>query len=139
MRKFYTCPIIAAYMARYFEIKYIVEYEIRGKDISGFRWKKIKHIILGNFETILSRFINGTKKKNYKIYIAEESLPIFEPKEDDIGQYIDDEDEDLTKFARCDGEDFVERDGTTHPAKWYKIIKRNNLHFFQPQEENDKF
>jgi hypothetical protein len=116
-RRYFTCPIQAIYMAKEFGVVYIVGDQA--------------HYSCNDF---LSHTFNHLNRRE-KFYVAEVSESIFEQKKGDIG--IRQEDEYIAIAKAQEFEDFEENNGTVSPSRHWKIIMRNNKHFFMGELENE--
>lgn len=116
-RRYFTCPIKALYMAKEFGVMYIVG------DQAHYSYKDF-----------LDHTFNHLNRRE-KFYVATESEAIFEQKKGDIG--IQQEHGYLAIAKAQEFEDFEATDGSISPSHYWKIIMRDNKHFFMGELENE--
>lgn len=96
-----------------------------------------------NFDTALGVQIKDLELKDLlcidwviKAFVAPKSESIFEQKKGDIG--IQQDNGYLAIAKAQEFEDFEENNGTVSPSHYWKIIMRDNKHFFMGELENEK-
>lgn len=122
-RRYFTCPIQALYMIKEFGVKFILEDEEQLRSFLGVGLSEEKE----TFEEKL--------RIKSKYFIAKESEHIFEQKKGDIG--IQQDNGYLAIAKAQEFEDFEENNGTISPSHYWKIIMRDNKHFFIGELENE--
>lgn len=110
-RRYFTCQIQCLYMMKEFGIKFDI--------------RQPEHI-----ESLVEELENVKK-----IYVSLESEKIFEQKKGDIG--IQQDNGYLAIAKAQEFEDFEENNGTISPSHYWKIIMRDNKHFFIGELENE--
>lgn len=114
---FYSCPIIASYMSKYFGVKF-------SKGIEPFT----VHVLDEGINTAREFHIDCYDHK--KIYIHLDSLPIFEIKKGDLVKDLDNEYQNVWEDHKGLGIDTSY--GTAAPLGC-EIIQRNGKQFFTPE------
>ena len=138
MKKFYTDPLQAAYMVREFGVRFVpnvkgynhasIDLTIRGDTNENITWLMVD----GELDGWNNR-IGDALKPDEKIYIHEDSLPIFEPQNSDVG--IDSASRIYTWF----GGKWIAQGKSSEPVYPVDIVtrwqQRTLKRFFTPQEE----
>lgn len=114
-RRYFTCPIQILYMMKEFKVKFKNVLGVQIKDL------ELKDLLCTNLVMIA--------------FVDPKSESIFEQKKGDIG--IRQEDDYIAIAKAQEFEDFEENNGTTSPSRYWKIIMRNNKHFFIGKLENE--
>lgn len=141
-RRYFTCPIQALYMMKEFGVEFRTKH--RNFDVIFFRdfskmWVDQINVDNDSGAVRLVDVINcmdeSKNRVNDRIYVIEESEAIFEQKKGDIGIQ---QDHGYLAIAKAqEFEDFEENNGTVSPSRYWKIIMRDNKHFFMGELENE--
>lgn len=125
MKYYYTCPLKAAYMAKYFGMKYAL-FHADGHIVSEIKRENIeKDVALGESE--ISRLF--LQSGNFgKYYIHPDSLHLLEPMVGDLVGYAGPEANDFDVYSHDDW----------HGCPLKKIIQRNVIPFMWPESELEK-
>jgi hypothetical protein len=136
-RRYFTCPIQALYMMKEFRVKFEMRHtpeQIRDCDLQEEDiFYPFDHLDIRqpeHIESLVEEFENVKK-----IYVSLESEAIFEQKKGDIG--IQQDNGYLAIAEAQEFEDFEATDGSISPSHYWKIIMRDNKHFFMGELENE--
>lgn len=113
-KMFYDCPIIAAYMAQYFNVK--ITSQPKGGLIFPDGTQKDPNAFMRVYLSHIDEFLCD------KFYIHQESYSVFEPKEGDLVYFSDIE--EYLFYQKSDGDAWVK-----------EIIQRNGIAFMMPKTE----
>lgn len=114
-RRYFTCPIQILYMMKEFKVKFDLVLGVQIKDL------ELMDLLCTNW--IIKAFVDP------------KSEAIFEQKKGDIGIRHDDGYLAIAKAQEF--EDFEENNGAVSPSHYWKIIMRDNKHFFMGELENE--
>lgn len=135
MKKYYyDCPIEAAYMAKNFDVEFLVDgkavvYDDNSTSPSGKRLRFWYCDENGDIDEAC--YVEDEEK----IYIHPESLPIFEPMEKDIAMFKGEFD-NLYGEVRFSGTWARLKDMICGEHHYSRTIERNNKPFITPKQEN---
>ena len=117
---YYTCPIVAAYMSKYFGVKYFCEDDDEVID----------------YQEICVYNRNGKWDDPIKAFIHPDSLPIFEPQVMDLVKPKSIYDHDFGTVVDIEGNGlkiFYAKSSEKISRRVSAIIQRNGMSFFMPE------